>query len=57
MGEYMNKRKILIAEDNTEISDMMRNYLLKAEYSVYQAYDGLQAIEMASSAHERQQRY
>ncbi len=49
MGEYMNKRKILIAEDNTEISDMMRNYLLKAEYSVYQAYDGLQAIEMASS--------
>lgn len=45
----MNKRKILIAEDNTEISDMMRNYLLKAEYSVYQAYDGLQAIEMASS--------
>ena len=49
MGEYMNKRKILIAEDNTEISDMMRNYLLKAEFSVYQAYDGLQAIEMASS--------
>ncbi len=49
MGEYMNKRKILIAEDNTEISDIMRNYLLKAEYSVYQAYDGLQAIEMASS--------
>ncbi|MDE6550855.1 MAG: response regulator transcription factor [Clostridia bacterium] len=45
----MNKRKILIAEDNTEISDMIRNYLLKAEYSVYQAYDGLQAIEMASS--------
>ena len=41
-------RKILIAEDNIEISDMMRNYLLKAGHTVYQAFDGLQALDMAT---------
>ena len=41
------KRKILIVEDNLEISDIMRNYLLRAEHSVYQAFDGRQAIELA----------
>ena len=41
-------RKILIAEDNIEISDMMRNYLLKAgDMTVYQAFDGGQALDMA----------
>ncbi len=41
-------RKILIAEDNIEISDMMRNYLLKAgDMTVYQAFDGRQALDMA----------
>ncbi len=39
-------RKILIAEDNIDISDMMRNYLLKAGHTVYQAFDGAQALEM-----------
>lgn len=40
-------RKILIAEDNVEISDMMRSYLVKAGYEVYQAYDGQQALDLA----------
>lgn len=42
------QRKILIAEDNTELSDMMRNYLIKAGHVVYQAFDGQQAIELAA---------
>lgn len=41
------QRKILIAEDNTDLSDMFRNYLLKAGHAVYQAFDGEQAVEMA----------
>lgn len=43
------KRKVLIAEDNVELSDMARNYLMKEDYIVYQAFDGRQAIEMAQS--------
>lgn len=42
-------RKILIAEDNTELNDMMRNYLLKAGHTVYQAFNGAQALEYARS--------
>lgn len=41
-------RKILIVEDNLEISDMMRSYLVKAGYGVEQAYDGEQALDFAS---------
>lgn len=40
-------RKVLIAEDNVEISDMMKSYLVKAGHEVYQAFDGLQALAMA----------
>lgn len=40
-------RQILIAEDNTELSDMMRNYLLRVGHGVYQAFDGEQALQMA----------
>lgn len=40
-------RKILIVEDNLEISDMMRSYLVKAGYGVEQAYDGEQALDLA----------
>lgn len=40
-------RKILIAEDNVEISDMMKSYLVKAGHEVCQAFDGLQALAMA----------
>ena len=45
----MENKKILVAEDNTELSDMVRNYLLKAGHSVYQAFDGLQAIDLAKA--------
>lgn len=38
--------KILIAEDNVEISDMLRNYLIRSGHTVYQAFDGGQAMEM-----------
>lgn len=41
------QRKILICEDNIELSDMMRNFLLQAGHQVYQAYDGRQAIDFA----------
>lgn len=40
-------RKILIAEDNVEISDIMRNFLVKADLTVYQAFDGGEAYNMA----------
>lgn len=43
------KTKVLIAEDNVELSDMARNYLMKEGYVVYQAFDGKQAIEMTRS--------
>ncbi len=39
-------KKILIAEDNVEISDMLRNYLMRAGHSVFQAFDGKQALEL-----------
>lgn len=40
------QRRILIAEDNAEISDMLRNYLMRSGHTVYQAFDGGQALEM-----------
>lgn len=40
-------RKILIAEDNVEISDMMKSYLVKAGHDVYQAFDGIEAMKLA----------
>ena len=39
-------RTIMIVEDNTEISDLMRTYLLRAGHRVLQAYDGEQAVAM-----------
>lgn len=39
-------RTVMIVEDNVEISDMMRTYLLKAGHRVIQAYDGEQAVVM-----------
>ncbi len=40
-------RKVLIAEDNGEISDMMKSYLTRAGYEVCQAYDGAEALKLA----------
>lgn len=42
-------RKILIAEDNVELSDMLRNYLMRAGHVVFQAFDGKQAVSLAKS--------
>ena len=39
-------RKVLIAEDNVEISDMLRNYLIRSNLTVYQAFDGGQTMEL-----------
>lgn len=39
-------RKILIAEDNIEISDIMRNFLIKAGHTVYQAFDGRETVNL-----------
>lgn len=47
VGKETKMRKVLIAEDNVEISDMMKSYLVKAGHEVYQAFDGLQALAMA----------
>ncbi len=42
-------RKILIAEDNVEISDVMKSYLEKAGHEVFQAFDGAQALTIAKN--------
>ncbi len=42
-------KKILIAEDNVELNDIMRNFLLKAGHVVYQAFDGEEALNMAKA--------
>ncbi len=42
-------RKILIAEDNVELSDMLRNYLVRAGHTVYQAFNGVDAVNLAKS--------
>ena len=39
--------KILIAEDNIELSDIMRNFLLRSGFTVYQAFDGKEALNIA----------
>ncbi|MCR4406988.1 MAG: response regulator transcription factor [Anaerolineae bacterium] len=43
----MNKRKILIVDDNPKIVDLVRLYLEKDGYRVLVAYDGLTALELA----------
>ena len=40
-------KKILIVEDNIELNDIMRNFLIKAGHLVYQAFDGEMALDMA----------
>lgn len=43
------QNNIIIAEDNTELSDMMKNYLEQAGYAVHQAFDGEEALKIARS--------
>ncbi len=40
------QRKILIVEDNVDLSDMIRNYLMRDGHVTYQAFDGLEALEL-----------
>ncbi len=42
------QRKILIVEDNIDISDMLRNYLMQDGYVVYQAFNGAEAIDLTN---------
>lgn len=39
--------KVLIAEDNIELSDIMRNFLLRSGFTVYQAFNGKEALNIA----------
>lgn len=38
--------KILVAEDNKDINDLLFLHLSKKDYKVFQAYDGLKALEI-----------
>lgn len=42
----MNPYKILLVEDDTEISEMLKNYLATEQYEVACAFDGQQACAM-----------
>ncbi len=42
----MNKKKVLIVEDEKEISKITRAYFEKSGYEVYQAYDGQEALDL-----------
>ena len=41
--QFMNKHKILLIEDDTEISEMLTNYLMTENYEVICAADGQEA--------------
>jgi len=42
----MDQYRILLVEDDTEISDMLRNYLATENYEVVCAYDGQEACDV-----------
>ncbi len=46
----MEKYKILLVEDDTEISEMLRNYLSTENYDVICAFDGQEACEKFDEA-------
>ena len=41
--------KILVAEDNADLRQLMRIYLRRAGYEVYEAADGLQALDLLNT--------
>ena len=41
----MNQNKILLIEDDKEISEMLKNYLTVENYEVICAYDGQEACD------------
>lgn len=46
----MNKHKILLIEDDTEISEMLKNYLTTENYEVICAIDGQEACNLFNKA-------
>lgn len=42
----MNDISILIVEDEKSISDIVKNYLIRDGYDVFQAFDGLEALKI-----------
>lgn len=46
----MNPYKILLVEDDAEISEMLKNYLATENYEVACAFDGQQACTMFDDA-------
>lgn len=46
----MNKYKILLVEDDTEISEMLKNYLTTENYDVICAFDGQEACRKFDTA-------
>ncbi|MCM1026047.1 MAG: response regulator transcription factor [Roseburia sp.] len=42
----MNKRKVLIADDDREIVDLIELYLAGEDYEIIKAYDGKECMEM-----------
>ena len=42
----MNDISILIVEDEKSISDIVKNYLIRDGYNVFQAFDGLEALKI-----------
>ncbi len=43
----MNKRKILIVDDDHKIVNLLKLYLEKDSYRVFAAYDGMRALDLA----------
>lgn len=46
-------RKILIADDEKGIVDMLKNYFEMLEYQVYTAYNGMEALQKIACYHSQ----
>ena len=42
----INRKKILVINDERNIVDIVKSYLERSDYSVYPAYNGQQAFDM-----------
>jgi CheY-like chemotaxis protein len=47
----MNKPKIVIADDDKAINNIYKTALESRGYEVYEAFDGIQALELVSKVH------
>ena len=50
LPQNRNKYKILLVEDDAEISEMLKNYLATENYDVVCAFDGQEACNMFDAA-------